>query len=115
MSKILVIVTTGKENINAEMVAFNFALNTKKNAGAEVEMLFLGRGIQALNAKQRNSDQFAAQVENVLKAGIKVKGCSVSAEAEGIEKSALFPGVDAVMGGIEVNRKIEEGYVPLTF
>ena len=46
MSKILVMLITGKENINTEMVAFSFAFNAVKNAKANVEFLFLGRGVQ---------------------------------------------------------------------
>jgi hypothetical protein len=78
MAKILVVVITGKENINTEMVAFNFAVNTARNAGATVEMLFLGRGIQALNSRQRNSAEFGRQMEEGRSAGVTLKGCSVS-------------------------------------
>ena len=53
MAKILVLLLTGKENIHAEMVAFNFAINAVKNAHSALEFLFLGRGVQALNSKQK--------------------------------------------------------------
>jgi hypothetical protein len=43
MAKILVMLITGKDNINTEMVSFNFAVNAVKNAKADVEFLFLGR------------------------------------------------------------------------
>jgi tRNA 2-thiouridine synthesizing protein D len=115
MSRLLVIVLTGKENLHAEMVAFNFAINSARNAGAEVEMLFLGRGVQALNARQKNSHEFQAQLEAARKMNIALKGCSVSAEAEGLRKEDIFEGIEMVMGGVEVSRRIEEGFVPLTF
>ncbi|MCL4347050.1 MAG: DsrE family protein [Candidatus Thermoplasmatota archaeon] len=115
MAKILVVLITGKENINTEMVAFNFAVNTARNAGATVEMLFLGRGIQALNSRQRNSAEFGRQIEEAKSAGVTLKGCSVSAKAEGLGESDIFPGVELVMGGVEVNRRIDEGYSVLTF
>ena len=57
MAKILVMLVTGKENINAEMVAFSFAFNAVKNAKSNVEFLFLGRGVQAANKNQKSSPQ----------------------------------------------------------
>lgn len=67
MAKILVMLTTGKENINTEMVAFSFAFNAVKNAKSTVEFLFLGRGVQAAIKNQKSSPQFLEQV-NMLRA-----------------------------------------------
>ena len=65
MAKILVMLITGKENINNEMVAFNFAVNAVRNAKATVEFMFLGRGAQAANKRQKSSPQFMEQVESL--------------------------------------------------
>ena len=115
MAKILVVVLTGKDNIHAEMVAFNFSINTVKNAHAVVEMLFLGRGVQAVNKKQAKSQQFKEQIENAIKNGIPVKACSVSLKNEGLSEDDIFPDVSLVLGGVEINQKIEEGYTVITF
>ena len=48
MSKIFVISTSGKEDINKTMMAINFALGARDNAKAEVSVMFLGRGVMAL-------------------------------------------------------------------
>lgn len=115
MAKILVIVYTGKGNIQAEMVAFNFSLNTVKNAHAELEMLFMGQGVQALNKKQANSQQFKEQIEKARELGIAIKACSVSMKNEGLDENDIFPGIEQVLGGVETNKKIEEGYSVITF
>jgi len=115
MSKMLVMLTTGKDNINTEMVAFSFAFNAVKNAKAIVEFLFLGRGVQAANRNQKSSPQFLDQI-NMLKAeGIPVKICKVSMAGEGLTENDIFPGIEMVFGGVETNAKIEEGYSVLTF
>ncbi len=108
-------VLTGKSNIQKEMVAFNFAINAVKNAHAQVEILFLGQGVQAINKNQANSQQFIDQIENAIKTGIPVKACSVSLKNEGLSESDIFPDVSLVLGGVEVNQKIEEGYTVITF
>jgi len=43
-------VITAKENMSTEMVTFNSAVTTAKNAGATVEMLFLGGGYRRSTA-----------------------------------------------------------------
>lgn len=115
MAKILVILLTGKENISREMVAFNFAINAVRNARATVEFMFLGRGVQAANRKQKNSSQFLEQIEEMKKAGIPVKICRVSMEGEGLTEDDIFPGIEMVLGGVETNARIEEGYSVITF
>ncbi|MGC8630051.1 MAG: DsrE family protein [Thermoplasmata archaeon] len=115
MAKILVMVLSGKSNIQAEMVAFNFSINAVKNAHAEVEMLFLGQGVQAANKKQANAPQFREQIENAVNVGIPVKACSVSLKNEGLTETDVFPDVKLVLGGVETNQKIEEGYSVITF
>ncbi|MGC8663984.1 MAG: DsrE family protein [Thermoplasmata archaeon] len=115
MAKMLVMVLSGKGNIQAEMVAFNFAINAVKNAHAEIEMLFLGQGVQIANKKQANSPQFKEQIENAIKMGIPVKACSVSLKNEGLTEQDIFPDVELVLGGVETNLKIEEGYSVITF
>ncbi|MDG7044878.1 MAG: DsrE family protein [Nitrososphaerota archaeon] len=115
MSKMLVMLTTGKDDVNSEMVAFSFAFNAVKNAKAEVELLFLGRGVQAANKNQKNSPQFLEQV-NMLKAeGIPLRICKVSMAGEGLKEDDIFPDIDMVFGGVETDRKIDEGYTVITF
>ncbi len=115
MAKILVILITGKENINTEMVAFSFAFNAVKNAKANVEFLFLGRGVQAANRNQKSSPQFLEQINMLKSEGIPLKVCKVSMAGEGLSESDIFPGLEMVMGGVETNDRIEDGYTVMTF
>ena len=115
MAKILVMLITGKENIQTEMVSFNFAVNAVKNAKATVEFLFLGRGVQAAEKRQKNSPQFEEQLKTLENTGIPVKICKVSMAGEGLTDKDIFSGIQMVLGGVETNNKIEEGYTVITF
>lgn len=115
MAKMLVMLLTGKDNINAQMVSFNFAINAVRNAKATVEFLFLGRGVEAADTRQKSSQQFAEQVDAMIKEGIPVKICKVSMAGEGITEADIFHGIDPVLGGVEVNSRIDEGYSVITF
>lgn len=115
MAKILVMLITGKENINTEMVAFSFAFNAAKNAKANVELLFLGRGVQAANKNQKSSPQFLEQINMLKSEGIPVKICKVSMAGEGLNENDIFPGIEMVLGGVETNERIEDGYTVITF
>jgi hypothetical protein len=115
MAKILVMLITGKDNINTEMVAFSFAFNAVKNAKADVEFLFLGRGVQAANKHQKSSPQFLDQINMLRNEGIPLKICKVSMAGEGLTEDEIFPDIDMVLGGVETNDRIEDGYTVITF
>ncbi|MGC8608605.1 MAG: DsrE family protein [Thermoplasmata archaeon] len=115
MAKMLVMVITGKENINTEMVAFSFAINSVQNAHAKVEMLFLGRGVEAVFQNQNNSNTFEEQIKKAKSLGIDTKVCLVSMKSLGVSDDMIFPGIEKVMGGVETNAKIDEGYQVITF
>ena len=115
MAKILVMLITGKDNVNTEMVSFSFAYNAVKNAGAEVEFLFLGRGVQAANKNQKSSPQFLEQINMLRSENIPLKICKVSMAGEGLTENDIFPNLESVLGGVEVNDRIEDGYSVVTF
>ena len=115
MSKILVMLITGKDNINTEMVAFSFAFNAVKNAKANVEFLFLGRGVQAANKNQKSSPQFLDQINMLKNEGIPLKICKVSMAGEGLTENDIFSGLESVYGGVEVDSRIQDGYSVITF
>jgi len=115
MSKILVMLITGKDNINTEMVAFSFAFNAVKNAKAKVELLFLGRGVQAANKNQKSSPQFLEQINMLMAEGIPLRICKVSMAGEGLTENDIFPKLESVYGGVEVDARIQDGYSVITF
>ncbi len=115
MAKILVMLITGKENINTEMVAFSFAYNAVKNAKADVEFLFLGRGVQAANKNQKSSPQFLEQINMLRNEKIPLKICKVSMNGEGLTENDIFPNIESVFGGVEANDRIQDGYSVITF
>ena len=115
MAKILVMVNTGKDNINTEIVAFNFSIKAATVAKATVEMLFLGRGVEAVNKNQQSSPQFKEQVDAALAAHIPLKACKVNLAIEGLTEAGIFPGIEPVLGAVETDARIEDGYTVITF
>ena len=115
MAKILVMLVMGKENINAEMVAFSFAFNTVKNTKSNVEFLFLGRGVQAANKNQKSSPQFLEQINLLRSEAIPLKICKVSMSGEGLTENDIFSGLEPVYGGVEIDSRIQDGYSVITF
>ncbi len=114
MAKILTIVITGKENINRVNVAFNFSINAKKNNN-DVEILFIGPGVQIVNKKHAFAQTFINNIKNLQELGIKIKACINSINNEGLSKDDIFEGVEFVGGAIEAAERISEGYIPVTF
>ncbi len=114
MTKIFVISTAGKDDINRSNMAINFALGARNNAKADVAFMFLGRGVESLLKNSGNSDAMDAQIKKMVSSGIDVSYCSVSLKGLGLTKDLIFDLKD-VMGGVETVRRIEEGYHVITF
>ncbi|MHB8361973.1 MAG: DsrE family protein [Thermoplasmataceae archaeon] len=115
MSKMLIMLLTGKDNINTEMVSFSFAFNAVRHARATVEFLFLGRGVRAANENQKGSPRFFEQIVLLEKKGIPVKIWKASMAGERLSEKDIFPRIEMVPGGVEIKTKIEDGYSILTF
>ena len=115
MSKMLIMLLTGKGSINAEIVFFSFAFNAVRHARATVEFLFLGRGIRAANDNQEDSPQFPEQIDLLKKEGIPVKIWKASMAGERLSEKDIFPGIEMVLGDVETNTRIEDGYSILAF
>ena len=85
------------------------------DANSTVEFLFLGRGVQAVNKKQKSAPQFREQIDNLRKASIPVKVCKVSLQGEGLSDEDIFENLDSIFGAVEVDNRIKEGYSVITF
>jgi hypothetical protein len=115
MAKIFVISTAGKDDINRAMMAMNFALGARKNAGATVSLMFLGRGVETLLKDSGNSAQMKKVIEDMQNSGIEVTYCGISLKNMGLTKDLIFEGIKEVMGGVETVKKVEEGYAVVSF
>ncbi|ADL19177.1 hypothetical protein ASAC_0771 [Acidilobus saccharovorans 345-15] len=115
MVKIFVICTAGRDDINRVNMAINFALGARKNAGADVSFMFLGRGVEYLMKNAANADEVRKQIEQMKQAGIDVAYCSVSAKGLGLTPDMLIEGVEPVMGGVHTAKKVQEGYEVVSF
>ncbi len=115
MSKMFVIITKGKDDLNMVNVAINFAVSSVKNAGATVSFMFLGRGVENLLKNSNGIKPIADGIDNMKNAGIDVSYCTVSVKGIGLSESDLIDGVEPVMGGIQTNKKVDNGYSVITF
>ncbi|MUM65608.1 hypothetical protein D1867_10210 [Acidianus infernus] len=115
MAKIFVISTAGKDDINRATMAINFALGARKNAGATVAFMFLGRGVETLLREAANAPQMKKMIEEMINAGIDVSYCGISLKNLGLNKDLIFDGIREVMGGVETAKRIDEGYAVVSF
>ena len=113
--KLFVICTSGREDINNTNMAVNFALGARKNAGAEVSFMFLGRGVENLLKDAATAQQMEGMIRSMKDSGIDVAYCEVSVKGLGFNKEMVMPVADEVMGGVHTVKKIEEGYAVVTF
>jgi len=110
----LVVVTTGKEAFVRANAILQMTLMVRKTLQEPVEILFLGPGVEILRSNQKNSPQFAQQLEVLRAEGVRVAVCEVSLESLGLTKDQMFE-ADVVRGGIEVATRLGEGWQVLTF
>ncbi|AWR96393.1 hypothetical protein DFR86_01735 [Acidianus sulfidivorans JP7] len=115
MAKIFVISTAGKDDINRANMAMNFALGARKNAGATVAFMFLGRGVETLLKNSANAPQMKKTIEDMINSGIEVTYCGISLKNLGLNKDLIFEGIKEVMGGVETAKRIDEGYTVVSF
>ncbi|BBG23896.1 DsrE family protein [Sulfuracidifex tepidarius] len=116
MAKIFVILTAGKDDMNRVNMGINFAMGAKKNAGADVSLMFLGRGVEILMKDAMYFQQMSKQIEGLKSAGVELSYCTVSVKNLGLSEQMLYTdGIKGVMGGVETVKKVSEGYTPITF
>jgi len=111
---VLVVLSTGKEAFVRANAVLQLAGVVKQTSGGRVELLFLGPGIEVLRANQRNSPQFAQQLEGLRQAEVEIAACETSLENLGLTSDQMLPAT-IVKGGVEVATRISEGWQVLTF
>jgi tRNA 2-thiouridine synthesizing protein D len=115
MAKLFVILTKGKDDLNMVNVAANFAYSAVKNAGATVNFMFLGRGVENLLKDSNGIKPIVDLVDKMKSAGIEVTYCKVSAKGIGLPENLLMDGIEPVMGGIQTAKEVDAGFSVITF
>jgi hypothetical protein len=110
----LVVLTTGKEAFVRANAVLQMTQMVRTSGQMPVELLFLGPGVEVLRANQRNSPQFEQQLAALREAGVQLTVCEVSLESLGLTRDQMFE-AEPVKGGVEVARRIQEGWQVLTF
>jgi len=110
----LVVLTTGKEAFVRANAVLQMTQMVRTSGQMPVELLFLGPGVEVLRANQRNSPQFEQQLAALREAGVQLTVCEVSLESLGLTRDRMFE-AEPVKGGVEVARRIQEGWQVLTF
>ena len=110
----LVVLTTGKEAFVRANAVLQMTLMVRKTSQVPVELLLLGPGVEILRSNQKNSPQFAQQLDMLREEGIKIAACEVSLENLGLTKDQMFE-ADVVRGGVEVATRLAEDWHVLTF
>ncbi len=115
MAKIFVILTKGKDDLNMVNVAANFSYNAVKNAGATVNFMFLGRGVENLLKDSNGIKPIIDLVDKMKSENIDVTYCKVSTKGLGLNEDQMLGGIEPVMGGVQTAKKIDEGFSVITF
>jgi hypothetical protein len=110
----LVVITTGKEAFLRANAALRMTLMLRKTTQAPVQLLALGPGVELFRSNQKNSPQFREQLDALREAGAHLSACEVSLENLGLTKDQMFE-VDIARGGVEVAKRVQEGWQVLTF
>lgn len=110
----LVVLTAGKEAFVRANAVLQMTQMVRTSGQMPVELLFLGPGVEVLRANQRNSPQFEQQLAALREAGVQLTVCEVSLESLGLTRDQMFE-AEPVKGGVEVARRIQEGWQVLTF
>jgi hypothetical protein len=110
----LVVLTTGKEAFVRANAVLQMTQVVRSAGGGPVELLFLGPGVEILRANQRNSPQFAAQLDGLRAVGVRITVCTQSLENLGLTADQMLP-AEGVRGGVEVAARIAEDWQVLTF
>jgi hypothetical protein len=110
----LVVLTAGKEAFVRANAVLQMTQMVRTSGQMPVELLFLGPGVEVLRANQRNSPQFEQQLAALREAGVQLTVCEVSLKSLGLTRDQMFE-AEPVKGGVEVARRIQEGWQVLTF
>jgi len=113
--KVFAICTSGRDDINNTNMAISFALGARKNAGADVSFMFLGRGVENLLKDAATAQQTADLIRSMQDAGIDVSYCGVSLKGLGFNHDIIMQIATEVMGGVQTVKKIGDGYSVVTF
>jgi len=79
---------------------------------AEIEVVAYDEGIFLLDRFE--SGEFEERISNLMIYGIEFKACQVAMNVFGVEREALYEGVEVVKSGFEYHiLKVKEGYIPI--
>lgn len=115
MAKIFVILTKGKDDLNMVNIAANFAYSAVKNAGATVNFMFLGRGVENLLKDSNGIKPIIDLVDKMKSEKIEITYCKVSTKGLGLSEEQMLEGIEPVMGGIQAAKEIDAGFSVITF
>ncbi|MCL6095092.1 MAG: DsrE family protein [Actinobacteria bacterium] len=110
----LVVLTMGKEAFVRANAVLQMTLMIRKTSQAPVELLFIGPGVEILRSNQKNSPQFAQQLDMLRAEGVRIAVCEVSLESLGLTQDQMFE-AETVRGGVEVATRLGSGWHVLTF
>ena len=81
-------------------------------AKAKIEVVAYDEGIFLLDRFE--SGEFEERISNLMIYGIEFKACQVAMNIFGVEREALYQGVEVIKSGFEYHiLKVKEGYIPI--
>ncbi|ACD82834.1 DsrE family protein [Candidatus Methylacidiphilum infernorum] len=114
MQSVLIVITQGKEAFQRVHSLFHMSQVLAQQEETQVELLFLGPGVEWLRSNQRSSPLVAESLDQLRRTGIDIVACEVSLEAFGVEENKMLP-ARKVKGAVEMRKLIGQGFTVLSF
>ncbi len=116
-TRIVLVAFTGVEDGARLAAPFHHAVLMRKSGVAEVAVVVYGRAVAAVVPAVKGVPARAREdLQEALRAGVKVYICAHSLDMAGLAGAPLAPGVEKVpAGAVKIAELVRDGYVPLQY
>lgn len=118
--KLLVVITSGPEEVNKVSWGLRMALNVHTHPYGErlvddVKVLLFCGGVQIVDPSTPHYEELSKRLRDLRNAGVEVASCMSIAIPLGLEEDSRSLGVECVHASVYVAQCVSEGFTIMTF
>ena len=118
--KLLVVITSGPEDVNKVSWGLRMALNVHTHPYGEklvdeVKVLLFCGGVQIVDPSTPHYEGLSKRLQDLRDAGVEVASCMSIALPMGLEEESQTLGVECVHASVYVAQCVSEGFTIMTF
>jgi hypothetical protein len=118
--KLLVVITSGPEEVNKVSWGLRMALNVHTHPYGErlvddVKVLLFCGGVQIVDPSTPHYEELSKRLRGLRDAGVEVASCMSIAIPLGLEEESRSLGVECVHASVYVAQCVSEGFTIMTF